>query len=127
MNDRKKSSSLAVSATMFLLPMMLGSVSASALEMTEEHYALKLLGKFVFFDEISTPERQACVSCHEPTAGGTNDDARVNQTVVAVPGANFHVSGGLKPPTNAYASEVEPFHECNLGGISFPPGPPGTA
>ena len=43
-----------------------------------------------------------------------------------MPGANFHVSGGLKSPTNAYASEVEAFHECNLGGISFPPGPPGT-
>ncbi|MEW8506791.1 MAG: cytochrome c peroxidase [Candidatus Thiodiazotropha sp.] len=96
---------------------------------TEDHYPLKLLGKFVFFDEISVPARQSCASCHAPDTGGTNDNAYVNRTVVAVPGANFHVSGMLKPPTNAYASEIEPFELCNLGAISFggdgSPGPGG--
>ncbi|WP_316366306.1 cytochrome c peroxidase [Candidatus Thiodiazotropha sp. CDECU1] len=95
------------------------SVQANALSLDEDHYPLKLLGKFIFFDEISAPERQSCASCHAPDTGGTNDNAYINRTVVAVPGANVHVSGMLKPPTNAYASEIEPFHECNQGGISF--------
>lgn len=123
MSVSKPSHVMAFSAASLAL-LMWGN--ANALSTSEDHYALKLLGKFVFFDEISEPERQACVSCHSPDTGGTNDNSRVNQTVVAVPGANFHVSGGLKPPTNTYASEIEPFHECNLGGIGFPPGlPPG--
>jgi len=37
----------------------------------EADYELKLLGKYVFFDKISEPERMACVTCHDPAAGGT--------------------------------------------------------
>ena len=117
----------ALPAVILSLSLIFGG-NANALDFSEDHYPLKLLGKFVFFNNISEPARQSCSSCHEPTTGGTNNNAIVNQTVVAVPGANFHVSGGLKPPTNAYASFIPPFQECNLGGAFFdgPPGGPDT-
>jgi cytochrome c peroxidase len=115
---------LAIVTTVFTLSMMFNS-NAYALDPSEDHYPLKLLGKFVFFDNISVPERQSCASCHAPETGGTNENARVNRTVVAVPGADFHVSGGLKPPTNYYASLIPEFHECNLGGFRIG-GFPGT-
>jgi cytochrome c peroxidase len=82
--------------------------------------ALEELGKRVFFDPISRPAgKQSCSSCHDPSAGWTGPDSLINTTIVAVPGAAFHSSGGtaiggLKPPSNAYASFSPPFSD--LGG-----------
>jgi cytochrome c peroxidase len=78
---------------------------------------IELLGKYVFFDKISTPRRQACVTCHEPSTGGTANNSLVNLFQVAIRGANPHTVGSLKPPTNAYATFIEPFHKCNSGGL----------
>lgn len=78
---------------------------------------IELLGKYVFFDKISTPRRQACVTCHEPTTGGTANNSLVNLTQVAIRGANPHTVGNLKPPTNAYASLIGSFRKCNSGGL----------
>lgn len=78
---------------------------------------IELLGKYVFFDKISEPERMACVTCHEPDTGGTGSVSGVNQHQVAITGANPHTVGNLKPPTNAYASLIESFQSCNHGGL----------
>lgn len=86
-----------------------------ALDVTEEDYELKMLGKYVFFDKISEPERMACVTCHDPATGGTGSVSGVNLHQVGVTGANPHTAGGLKPPTNAYASFIPPFRP-NVGG-----------
>jgi cytochrome c peroxidase len=89
---------------------------------TEADYNLKLLGKYVFFDKISEPQRMACVTCHEPTTGGTGGVSGVNLHQVAITGANPHTVGNLKPPTNAYASFIPQFHPCEDGGLpAFPP------
>ncbi|MFT3925962.1 MAG: cytochrome c peroxidase [Myxococcales bacterium] len=90
---------------------------AGALDSAEPDYELKLLGKYVFFDKISTPERMACASCHDPDTGGTGSVSGVNLHQVAVTGANPHTVGNLKPPTNAYASFIPEFGECNRGGL----------
>jgi cytochrome c peroxidase len=82
---------------------------------------LELLGKYVFFDKISEPTRMACVTCHDPETGGTGGVSGVNLHQVAITGANPHTVGNLKPPTNAYASIIEPFHPCNHGGLNVPP------
>ena len=42
----------AIVTTVFTLSMMVNS-NAYALDPLEDHYPLKLLGKFVFFDDIS--------------------------------------------------------------------------
>jgi cytochrome c peroxidase len=94
-----------------------GSVSAVLDFETETDYDLKLLGKYVFFDKISNPPRMACVSCHDPDTGGTGSVSGVNLHQVAITGANPHTVGNLKPPTNAYASLIAPFTECNTGGF----------
>jgi cytochrome c peroxidase len=105
--------------------------NAVALDATEPHYELKLLGKYVFFDKISNPPRMACVTCHDPATGGTGSVSGVNLHQVGITGANPHRVGTLKPPNNAYASVivwegavakqigVSPFHDntegCALG------------
>ncbi|HKU38369.1 MAG TPA: cytochrome c peroxidase [Polyangiales bacterium] len=92
--------------------------SAFALDASEPDYALKLLGKYVFFDKISVPARMACATCHDPDTGGTGSVSGVNLHEVAITGANPHAIGGLKPPTNAYASLIPPFALCNRGGVA---------
>lgn len=84
---------------------------AMALDPNEEDYELKLLGKYVFFDKISNPPRMACVTCHDPSTGGTGSVAGVNLHQVAITGANPHTVGNLKPPTNAYASFILPLYD----------------
>ena len=36
---------------------------------------LERLGKAIFFDEIASPDRQACASCHAPDVGFTGPNA----------------------------------------------------
>ena len=83
--------------------------------------ALQLLGKHVFFDSISNPPRQACVSCHVPEMGWTGKVPAVNKRGVAIPGANPHTVGGRKPPASAYAKFSPPFGTVNPPGITFIP------
>jgi len=78
---------------------------------------IELLGKYVFFDKISSPSRMACVTCHQPDTGGTGGVSGVNLHQVAITGANPHTVGNLKPPTNAYASFIETFKPCARGGL----------
>jgi len=75
------------------------------------------LGKRVFFDKISSPQRMACVTCHQPETGGTGGVSGVNLHQVAITGANPHTVGNLKPPTNVYASLIETFKPCGRGGL----------
>lgn len=112
---------LSVTVAIFSLPFFL-SMSGGAMALdraTENDYPLKLLGKYLFFDKISLPSRQSCSSCHTPAAGGTNGVSGVNLHQVAVTGARPHDpdstarggtnAGGLKPPTNTYATFIPNF------------------
>ncbi|MEI8593045.1 cytochrome c peroxidase [Photobacterium sp. Hal280] len=78
------------------------------------------LGKRLFFENISDPNRMSCATCHAPNTGGTYNVSGVNLHQVAVTGARPHLrpqdleegqekttvknAGGLKPPTNQYVS-----------------------
>jgi len=96
------------------------TISAPALAQTtaEADPELKLLGKYVFFDGISNPRGMSCATCHAPETGGTGADSLINLTQVGITGADGHSVGGLKPPTNAYASLIKRFDVCSLGGVS---------
>lgn len=77
---------------------------------------IELLGKNIFFDPISIPaNKQACVSCHEPSRGGILPDSNVNNSTVVAPGAAPHALGSIKPPNNAYATFAPPFSEIAPG------------
>ncbi|MBZ5714951.1 cytochrome-c peroxidase [Nannocystis pusilla] len=75
--------------------------------------SLEQLGKFVFFDEISVPKRrQACASCHDPAAGWTLRDLKINNGQVAAPGAVPGAVGSIKTPSNAYARNIPLRESC---------------
>ena len=107
---RRRSNKL-ISTTVVLASMLAGAGAIAEEETTLRDHALKLLGKHVFFDtDLSNPKgNQACVSCHEPFAGGTSGFSDVNETTVAVPGATAPNIGNRKPPSNTYATFVPPF------------------
>jgi len=123
MNKSMRSSpffTYAVSAVALLLS---GNAMAVLDPDTEGDYELKLLGKYAFFDKISEPERMACVTCHDPAAGGTPGrgvGSGVNLHQVAVTGANPHTIGNIAVPTNIYASTIPAFFaDCPDGGTNI--------
>ena len=101
-NALMKGETLGVSAGMLLL-----LLSGSA--MAQDVPALQELGKRIFFDNISSPPRQSCSTCHVAENGWTGGVAGINKKGVAISGANPHTVGGRKPPSNAYASFSPPF------------------
>ena len=103
-----------------LLMLLFFSHAGHALDTAEDDYALKLLGKYLFFDTaLSDPATQSCSSCHTPGAGWTNGNSFINQTTVAVPGAPLVQVGAMKPPSNAYASFADNFSDAPLSGGNF--------
>jgi cytochrome c peroxidase len=85
-------------------PLFFWSVGAAALT------PIELLGKNIFFDEISIPgNKQACASCHDPAKGWILPNSAINGSTVVAPGAKPHALGNIKPPSNAYASFSPPF------------------
>ncbi|WAK01532.1 cytochrome-c peroxidase [Methylobacter sp. YRD-M1] len=100
-----KASQTVITTPAVAIPLLLSfSTSAAALTPLEQ------LGKNVFFDKISTPSnKQACVSCHDPTVGWVLPDSDINNTIVVAPGAAPQALGRVKPPSNAYAIFSPPF------------------
>jgi cytochrome c peroxidase len=107
---------LIFTATLGIAFLLLSGVVAAPLA-SAQLTNIELLGKYVFFDKISSPSRMACVTCHQPDTGGTGGVSGVNLHQVAITGANPHTVGNLKPPTNAYATFIETFKRCGRGGL----------
>jgi cytochrome c peroxidase len=99
--------------------LLLTSNKAVTLDATEDDFNLKLLGKYLFFDKISRPERMSCSTCHDPGTGWTHRNPLVNLSIVVAPGAIIHRVGTVKPPMNAYASLMKPFGPCTNGAASL--------
>ena len=68
------------------------------------------LGKEIFFDNISSPERQSCASCHAPETGFTGPNPGFNLLTAIYPGAVPTRFGNRKPPSAAYATLSPMFH-----------------
>jgi cytochrome c peroxidase len=71
---------------------------------------MEQLGKFIFFDNISSPGRQSCASCHAPEAGFTGPIPGINLVTAVYPGAVPQRFGNRKPPSAAYATSSPVFH-----------------
>jgi cytochrome c peroxidase len=71
---------------------------------------LSLLGKEIFFDNISVPNRQSCASCHAPEYGFTGPNSGENLVSGIYRGAVATRAGGRKPPSAAYATFAPVFH-----------------
>lgn len=81
------------------------SAAAQAAEVPSGY--LELLGKFMFFDtDLSSPNGQACASCHLPEAGFA-DPNRYTPVSQGVIGTRF---GDRNAPSVAYARYSPPLH-----------------
>jgi cytochrome c peroxidase len=105
---------LIITSTASLLLLLSMTLIAMAADVDKRVKALQDLGEYVFWDKISNPPRQACVTCHQPDMGWTGGVSGINKKGVAIPGANPHTVGNRKPPSNAYSSFKPPFNTPSL-------------
>lgn len=68
------------------------------------------LGKFLFFDKISSPDSMSCAECHAPATGFTGPIPALNKRGGVYPGAVPQRFGNRKPPSSAYATLSPVFH-----------------
>ncbi len=64
----------------------------------------ELLGKFLFYQGISTPGSMSCAVCHGPSVGFTGPDAEINRHGAVYRGAVPERFGNRKPSSSAYAT-----------------------
>lgn len=89
------------------------SVASPAITGAEEIKlnAIEQLGKHLFFDKnLSDPQGQACVTCHDPVAGWTGESSKINAEEAIYPGARPERAGNRKPPSSAYATQSPVLH-----------------
>ena len=65
---------------------------------------MEVLGKFLFYQGISTPGSMSCAVCHGPGVGFTGPDAEINRHGTVYRGAVPERFGNRKPPSSAYAT-----------------------
>jgi cytochrome c peroxidase len=70
----------------------------------------ELLGKFLFFDKISSPDSMSCATCHSPSTGFTGPIPGINKKGAVYRGAVPKRFGNRKPPSAAYATISPLFH-----------------
>jgi cytochrome c peroxidase len=75
------------------------------------------LGKFLFFDKISSPDSMSCAECHAPAQGFTGPIAGINLRGAVYRGAVPQRFGNRKPPSAAYATLSPIFHYDEEEGL----------
>ncbi len=65
---------------------------------------IEQLGKFIYFDKISSPNSMACADCHAASVGFTGPTVGINIHGSVYRGADAHNFGNRKPPSAAYAT-----------------------
>lgn len=64
----------------------------------------ELLGEFLFFDKIASPDSMSCADCHAPEVGFTGPIPGINAHGAVYRGAVPQRFGNRKPPSSAYAT-----------------------
>jgi cytochrome c peroxidase len=93
---------LCICIAILLLAVTVGTAEELTLE--EE------LGKNLFFDKISEPDRMSCATCHAPETGFTGPITGINKHGAVYRGAVPQRFGNRKPPSAAYATLSPIFH-----------------
>lgn len=75
------------------------------------------LGKFLFFDKISSPDSMSCAECHAPAQGFTGPIAGINLHGAVYRGAVPQRFGNRKPPSASYATLSPIFHYDSSEGL----------
>ena len=76
----------------------------------DELTSIELLGKFLFFDKLSSPDSMSCATCHAPRTGFTGPISGINKHGAVYRGAVPQRFGNRKPPSAAYATLSPIFH-----------------
>lgn len=71
---------------------------------TENSTYIEKLGKYIFFDKISSPDNMSCATCHGVNVGFTGPKPAINKAGSVYPGAVHERFGNRKPPSSAYAT-----------------------
>lgn len=79
--------------------------------------SMEELGKAIFFDKISEPDKMSCADCHSPKVGFTGPKAAINLHGAAYRGAVAQRFGNRKPPSAAYATNSPVFHYDDTEGL----------
>ncbi|HUS74214.1 MAG TPA: cytochrome c peroxidase [Sedimentisphaerales bacterium] len=77
----------------------------------------ELLGKFLFFDKISSPDSMSCATCHAPSEGFTGPIPGINKHGAVYRGAIPKRFGNRKPPSASYATLSPVFHYDGVEGL----------
>lgn len=106
-----------------IIPVMVVAVSVSVMgkQVSIELEPKEELGKALFFDNISSPDRMACASCHAPETGWTGRVGGINVHGSVERGAIPTRFGNRKPPSAAYATlspvfKYDKLEELFVGG-----------
>ena len=75
------------------------------------------LGKEIYFDKISSPDKMSCADCHSPKVGFTGPKAGINLHGAVYKGAVAQRFGNRKPPSAAYATQSPVFHYDGTEGL----------
>jgi len=100
-----------------LLPILTLSLVASSTMAQVSLTPLEELGKFLFFDKLSSPDSMACADCHHPRAGWTGPIPGINKRGAVMRGAVPQRFGNRKPPSAAYATLSPVFHYDDAEGL----------
>lgn len=92
---------------------LFGTVVATGNQLTPT----QALGKSIFFDRISSPDRMACAECHAPETGFTGPIPGINKQGAVYRGAVPQRFGNRKPPSSAYATLSPVFHYDAAKGV----------
>ena len=76
------------------------------------------LGRYLYFDKISSPNSMACADCHSPLFGFTGPNVGTNIHGSVYRGADAQNFGDRKPPSAAYAT-FSPILRIDEDGETF--------
>jgi len=108
MKNRRIGGSIVAAVLMLVLV-----ASALADKLTDK----ELLGKFLFYDGISSPGSMSCAVCHGASVGFTGPDAQINRHGTVYRGAVPERFGNRKPPSSAYATFSPVLHYDEARGF----------
>ena len=103
--------------TVLFIVFLIFGASTAILAQNNTLTLMEELGKEIFFDKISSPDKMACADCHSPKVGFTGPKAGINLHGAAYRGAVAQRFGNRKPPSAAYATQSPVFYFDDTDGI----------
>ena len=101
----------AKSACMLFLLLFCSTVWCGHVQAAHVLTPVEEAGKSIFFDRaLSIKKNQSCATCHDPNAGWTGPDIKINRHGAVYNGSVTERFGERKPPSAAYAAASPVLH-----------------